>query len=319
MMRRSSLVLAAAISVACPGWADLTIRYSFDSKIASFVPPDAAAQLKQQFASVIPAEAVVRIKGNRAVSTFGALMSIADYGKGQITLLDPKKKQYATVALADYADKLAAAIPKSRKLTPETEQLLGGLNFDVQTGKTGQSATIQGMTAEESLMVISIQAPSPQGVPAVMQMEIHYWLASPNELGRRPELKELADYMAQASHPFEAVELLGKAFSGLSGFGDRMRMPMEELSKLNDSLVLRLRSGIRIPAMEQALRLEQAAGFDPSAPLAEYETNLAEISMAPIDDAAFAMPADFHAAPIEELVSAAIEAPQQVPTGAAQH
>jgi hypothetical protein len=316
MMRRTSLAVMAALSLAQLGRADLTLRHSFEVKVASFVPAEIAAQVKQQFGSDVPSEALVRIKGNRVMSSFGPLAGITDYGRNQITLLNPKKKEYATLPLADYPDKLAAAIPKARKLTPENEEALAGLNFDVQSSRTGEAEVIQRMRAEESLMVISIQAPSPQGVPAVLQMEMRYWLARPEDIRRVPGLKELADYMAQSSHFFDPLQMMRKTFSGMSGLGERMREPLEELSKLNGSLVLKLQTAIRIPGIAQAIRLAQPppAGFDANAPLLELEMDLAEVSTAPIDETTFAIPPDYHSAPVEELVNAIIQATPQIST-----
>src|SRR5689334_10014594 len=104
-----SLLLLAAPFVR----ADVTIRNTIEIKFGPAFPPAVADALKQQVSSIVPSEIFVRVKGDRSVSSFGALMGITDFAKSEITLLDPKSKQFATIPMADYPDKILPQAPES--------------------------------------------------------------------------------------------------------------------------------------------------------------------------------------------------------------
>src|SRR5258708_7070269 len=82
-----------------PGRADLTLRQSFEIKLGASPPPEAVEAVKKQIASGLPHEIVTRVKGNKVSSTFGAVNTIMDCASGQIMLLNPAAKQFATVAM----------------------------------------------------------------------------------------------------------------------------------------------------------------------------------------------------------------------------
>src|SRR5690348_1454876 len=79
--------------------ADMTLRHSFSFQFASFVPAEIQSQAREQAKGALPEDVVLRIKGDRTFSSFGSLFTITDYGRNQITVLDPKTKEFSTVPL----------------------------------------------------------------------------------------------------------------------------------------------------------------------------------------------------------------------------
>ena len=83
------------------GWADLTMRHTFTIKFGSFLPAQAVDTMKQQLANRMPEGTTVEIKGDRVRTSMGRLFSIVDYARGEITVVDPEGRRYATVPLGD--------------------------------------------------------------------------------------------------------------------------------------------------------------------------------------------------------------------------
>ena len=314
MGRRSILALSLALLIGPTGRADLTLRHKMEIKFASFLPQEAQAQARQQAGAALPNEMVVRIKGDKTYTNSGPLFAITDYGRNEITLVNPKTKQYAEVPLAEYPDRIAAS-QKPPAIPPEAQAMLQGLRFDVETKKTGQTGVVQGIQAEESVVTLSIQMPAAGGAASAMRLEMRYWIAQPGEIRRVPALKELADYAERTRRAMDPSEMLQKVFSQMPGFGEQLRTSIQELQKANSGLVLKLHTAIYVPAMAQALQLapQGAAGVDSNAALAEFQMDLADISTAALPDSLFAVPADYKVAPFEELAKALIQAPPPLP------
>ena len=100
-MQRGRFVLVFALLASQAAWADLTIRYQIELKFGPGIPSVAADLVKSEIGSVVPNEIVMQVKGDKCTSSFGALNSIIDSGKGEITLLNPATKQFATVSQAE--------------------------------------------------------------------------------------------------------------------------------------------------------------------------------------------------------------------------
>ncbi len=314
MGRRSILALSLALLIGPTGWADLTLRHKMEIKFASFLPPEVQAQARQQGGAALPNEMVVQIKGDKTLTNSGPLLGITDYGRGEITLLNPKTKQYATVPLAEYPGRIADA-QKPPALPPQAQAMLLGLRFDVETKKTGQIGLVQGIQAEESVLTLSMQMPSAAGAASSMRLEMRYWIAQPGEIRRVPALQELADYAERTRRAMDPSEMVQKLFSQMPGFGEQLRASIQELQKASSGLVLKLHTAIYVPAMAQALQLapQGAAGVDLNSALAGFQMDLADISTAALPDSLFAVPADYKAAPFEELMKAMIQAPPPLP------
>lgn len=306
----SRIAVALLLLVAPLLRADVTIRNTIEIKFGSAFPPAVADALKQQVGSIVPSEIFVRVKGDKSVSSFGALMGITDFTKGEITLLDPKSKQFATVPMADYPDKILPQAPESAAAS----QVLQSMKFDVQTKKTGQSGMVQGIRAEEYLTVITMELPGLPGGGGGFHLEMHNWIVPADEIDRvpamAPALRELAAYSARATSTFNPGAMIQRMMARFPGFGEQMRGAMDELMKTSGSLSVKTTGGIYLPVLT-ALSQPAPAGADPSIPMIEFEMDLAEVSSSPISEDFFQVPAGYKEAPIADLMKAVAPAPAQ--------
>ena len=303
MVYRGLLVPALVLLLWTSAPADVTLRQTSTIKLPSFIPPEFQAQMRDQI--------------------HGPLAAIADYGRNDVALLDPQGKRYATVPLAEFGDRFAAAL-RATVLRGAGPPLVPVPHFDVATKKTGKVALIQGIRAEESLTEITVQMPSmTQGPPgpldaafSTLRVEMHSWVAQAAEIRRVPALKDLADYTERSTRALDPYELLSKALAAMPGFGEQLGETLGKLAKTNSGLTLRVATAVYMPAISQLLLLAAGgapSGFDPDGPIAESLMDVAEISTDAVPDSAFTVPAGYQAAPFEELVNAAIQTPVALP------
>jgi hypothetical protein len=323
-MVRSSLrapALLLLLSSIAP--ADVTLRQTSTVKLPPFIPPEFQAQMREQLQRGMPAETLLRIRGDKTYASYGPLAAIADYGRNEVTLLDPKGKRYASVPLAEFGDRLAAAL-KASVSRGAGQPLAQTPRFDVAAKKTGQVAPIQGIQAEESLTEITMQMPPMTQIPAgpldaglsTLRLEIRSWVAQAGDIRRVPALKELAEYTERSMRVLDPSEFLNKALATVPGFGEQLGEVVGKLAKNNSGLSLKVSTAIYMPAIAQLLQLAAGGappGFDPDGPMAESLTQVAEISTDAVPDSAFLVPAGYHTAPFEELVKAAIQTPVALP------
>src|SRR6266540_1779904 len=167
-------ILCTAILGYCAGraaWADLTMRYTLDFQLGSFLPASATETMKKQL-SETPKESIIQIKGQKVYTSMGRIVMIADYTKGVVILMDPKAKKFASTPMSSYGEKIAAAqhLPP---IPPEVSRMFDNVKMDVKTERTGQVATIQGIRGEENLVTFTLEIPSPSGPPVPgMQMRM---------------------------------------------------------------------------------------------------------------------------------------------------
>src|SRR6266852_1792537 len=118
------------------GRADLTLRYTYTYKMGSFLPPQALDAMKQQLGNWMAEGTTLEIKGDRVYASMGRMFSVTDYAKGEITVVDPETKRYATVPLADYMTKMLAA-QKLPPMPPDAQRIFDNMKLEVKSSKTG--------------------------------------------------------------------------------------------------------------------------------------------------------------------------------------
>ena len=301
-MQRGRFALALAFLASQAVWADITVRYQFDFKLGPGFPAAAADAAKQQIASVLPGEMATRVKGDKCTSSFGPLHSIIDNGKGEITLFNPATKQFATVPQAEYMTKALGPQQVPAEVQQALQSALQNLKIDVQTKKTGEISTIQGIQAEDTLVIISIEAPNPAGVSMGFRMEMHQWLAAADELTRLPALNQIAGCSAglgASADPSAIFEKLLGPLGSANGLSDAMKA----LASSKGKLMLKTEVEVFAPALMAIMRTQAGPGATPivdlNAALATVRFNLAELSTTPSP------------APLEDLLKSI--APAQVP------
>ena len=184
VVHRLAFLLVLALSCR----ADLTLRYTVDAKAGTSASP----ALGRAF--------TIRIKGDKTLTTMGTATAIIGNSNSAMTLLNPSTKQYAQISMAEYIDGLRAKSPSA------ASALMKKLKFDVETRETGQFGMVSGIRAEEHLTKMAVSADLP-GIPEgpIVRLEMHTWLASPDELNGIPELRRYAS-SAQRALNISAVE-----------------------------------------------------------------------------------------------------------------
>lgn len=298
-IRNSALILALLASQAA--WADLTVRYQFDFKFGAVIPAEATAPVQQQLATMFPNGLAMRVKGQQCSSSFGPITSIFNGDTKEITLLNPMTRQYTTVAAADYTGNALSQIP----IPPEAAKVFQNLKIDAKFSKTGQTETIQGIQAEDNLVTISLEIPNPTGVPIVVRMEIHDWLATDSEVARVPALSEYYGCSSAVNSGADPAAMLDKVLAMFPGMQEKLGEPLKQLVANKKGPALRVDMGIFVPAIAMLLPPQpNAPPIDPSAPLVKVAMNVTEFSQSPIPADAFQIPAGYQAVPMQDLMKA---------------
>jgi len=306
-----NFAVALAVLLSQTARADLAIRYTFELKLGPAIPAAAADAIEQQIAGMLPGEVSMRVKGDKCASSFGPLTSIIDGSKGEITLFNPATKQFATVPVAEYMERALTQQQVPAAAQQALQGVLQGMKVGVQMKKTGEVSTIQGIEAEDNLIVLSMEMPSPTGVPMSFRMEIHEWLASPSELNRIPALGELAGCSAAAGAGADPVAIIQKLLGQLPGASEKLGDVRKDLSGLKGRVALKTQVQVFSPAimaMMATMAATQAQGrgaspaVDASAPLLEVVFNVAELSTDLLPDAVFKVPEGYQPAPLEDLL-----------------
>jgi len=279
-------------------WADLAISYKLDFQVGPVFPPALVDAVRQQVAGFIPNGMSMRVRNGKCTSSAGALTSIVNATTGEITLLNPKTKQFATAATASYA-----GFGATQPLPPEAQQMLASLKVDVKTSKTGQTGSINNLLAEETLITLTIAGPDPA---TSLRIDMDECLPAASEFDRVPALKELRSCSAAAglSDPSAIVD---KIFAQLPGASAKLSEAVKALSA-KGSVVLKMQAAAHAPGLGALLQSQGLPGVEPDAPLVLMQMNLAEFSLDPLPDTAFQVPDGYQEAPFEDLLKPALPA-----------
>jgi TonB family protein len=270
--------------------ADVTMHSKMDYRLGSYVPAAAAEGMNKQMGAMIANGVTLRIKGKRSYQSSGNLITIVDGEKGTITLLDPKGKKYATIPMADYADKVKGAMPE---IPEAAKQMMANLKIDVKADKTGKTDVIKGIKVEELLVSMSMEMAPGMG----MNMEMRMWAATAEDLARVPALKEIAAYMANQAAGTDPSATAAKMFAQLPGLADKLKAPMDKMMKASSQAVLRTEVKMMMPASAKMM-----GATNPDEPFTVMTTDMTELSTDAIPDSVFEVPAGYQEAKIEELV-----------------
>jgi hypothetical protein len=282
--------------------ADTLVRYHTDIQTA---PPIPAGVLDQAISGL--RDTVIRIKGTKAYSSQGHLITITDWMTQELILVDAAHKRFATAPAAQYAEQLRSAIPA---MPDQARAALASLKTNFESHSTGQTTTIQGIEAEEREFVVTMDMALPGGPQTsspFMKMIMHVRTAKPEELERVAALQEFKNYMTSASSAMNPAQMLKQVLSIMPGIGDNLSTMNAEM---NGALSLRMHAEVFMPilAMLSQQVPGQALPADPNAPLMQMNQELVELSSGPLDDSLFQVPADYQAAPLEEILKGAISA-----------
>lgn len=314
--------------------ADVTVRYKNEVKVGAGAPPMVSQQAAGIMKTAVPTETVIQIKGTRGSTSNGNLITLMDFAKQVITVVDPAHKQYATVYMKDYADQVLSVLANAAPSSDSAKKLLSSMNTTFGSDKTGKIETILGIQAEETQLTLTIYMPSPNASPMtkstatnppaeLMKMVLHVWTALPSEVDRVPALQEFSSVYGDpgAGNLLNPDAIFGKAFGSLPGMGQGFTDMMNELMA-KKAITLKTNAELFMPFMAQVFQSsaatgkDQAPSFDPKAPMFEVNTEVEQISTAPIDDAVFEVPADCQLASLPDFFRALLPAAVQASSGA---
>ena len=309
--------------------ADTTIRFKMNMKLAEGLPPAAAEQIAKNQKTQFPRDAVVELKGDKGYSNTGRTISIMDLTKQQITIVDPEDKLFATVYIKDFPGVMGAATALP-SMPPAAQKFLESIKPDFSMQKTGKTEAILGIQAEETEWTISLQMQIPAGLPpglgtlkpgdtiTLMKMVMRIWTPLPAEATRVPALAEFAahSWKPLSADPAATMQQMLPNFPGLS---DSLAKMAQEMAK-STGPALKTHVELYIPVLMQLGGLMQGrsqppilGSYDPSTPFVETDTEVVEISTAPIDASIFDVPSDYQPATLSDLLKASRPAPPVAP------
>ena len=309
------VVLFAGLLATSTLRADVTVRYKNDLKFAPALP--AVAPAASIPSSLVPQITVMRLKGTKTYANIGTFASIIDVGSGQITLIDPDHKKFATAPFQEYQQQVEAALSSTPALSPEAQKATAAMKTSVAMRKTGRTDTIQGIQAEETELTVTVDMALPEAAQApgpFMKLTMQFWSAKQEETLRVPAIRELAGYSAYGDAVMNPFEMMQKTLSHMPGMNEDFFAKLQELTK-NSPLMLKSHVSVFMPIMAVlAQQMERQGrslpeGFDPNEPWMELSTEIQEFSTDAIEDSVFEVPADFEAASFQELMNS-ITAPQ---------
>jgi len=317
--------------------ADVTVRYKNEVKLGAGAPPMVSQQTAGILKTAVPTETVIQIKGARGSTSSGKLITLMDFAKQIITVIDPEHKQYATVYMKDYADQvLSVLVNPANPASDAAKKMLNSMQTTFGSDKTGKTDTILGIQAEETLLTLTMYMPTPNESPMekatspnpptpLMKMILHVWTALPSEVDRVPALKEFSTVYGDpsAASLLNPDLILAKAFGSLPGM-DKGFTEMTNAMMEKKAITLRTDIEMYMPFMAQVLQSsagsDQAPSFDPKAPVFVVNMDVEQISTAPIDDSVFEVPEDCQLATLPDffrtLLPAAAQASSAAPSPA---
>ena len=311
--------------------ADTTIRFKMNMKLAEGLPPAAAEQMAKNPQTQFPRETVVQIKGDKGYSNAGRTISVMDLTKQQITLIDTEHKLFATVYAKDFPGVLGSAMALP-PMPPAAQAFLKSITPDFSIQKTGKTDAILGIQAEETECTISMQMVIPPGFPpgvgtlksgdtvTLMKLVLHIWTPLPAEVNRVPALTEFAAHSWKqiSADPATAMQQMLPNFPGLS---DGLAKMAEQMSK-STAPALRTHVELYVPILGQITalapgKIQQVLGaYDPSTPFVQTDSEVVEISTAPVDASVFEVPGGYTSTTLPDLLKAMRPAPPLRPANA---
>jgi len=317
-MRSTSfaLLLLAGTSVS-PLSGDVMVRFHNEMKFGVLLPQPISDRTRGGALMLLPDETTIYRKGNLEYLRQGSFVMITDYGKEEVTLMDGEHKQFAKVAMKDYVAKISAVLPP---LPPDEKDAnsKAKITYSPLT-KTGKTADINGVHAEEVMMTAAFDVPMPPVPPGtpkpsspLFRAKLVVWVAQSDEAARVPAVKELAGRAwttTKFSHSIDPANVFAWVYGAMPGLGDCLNGMLEAVEKTSP-VVLKWHLAMGEPGMVPVLKKgvedgnKLPEGANPEAPFSAVDGETQEISTEKIPDAKFTVPSDYKAAPFDEVAKA---------------
>ncbi len=298
------IVASSVLFLVTPLFADVTVRYNTDFNMSPSLPAGLVGQVRNAGIGAF-GPTVIRIKGDKAFTDLGKFSIVTDFATNQLTYIDSANMRYATVPVEEFGSRLASAMPQ---LPPQASSLAGMFKTEVQSRKTGQSATIRGLTADEYEVVVALNVSMPNlptGSGPAVRVVMRIWRAQTQEAaGALSEFMRFSDRSRSFMNPSDFLRNLAGPFQSL---GQSVKTIEDELMK-QKSPALRIQMEETSPMLATLMPQAQAAGlpfpanFDPAAPLVSFNQEMVEFSTTPVEDSVFQPPARFNKVALEDIL-----------------
>jgi hypothetical protein len=249
----------------------------------------------------------MQFKGGKGAASSAGMDCLIDFTKQEMTLLDAAGKRYATLPAAKAGDEMAAAMPA---MPDQAKAMMAAMKVHYDSKLTGQTATIQGVDAEERQMEITVEMPAMPNAPAgpMSRVVLHLWMPKAGEAIKNPAIREVAGYNLFAYATMNPAQMLGKMFQQMPGFGDVFTGMTNDMKTASAPVMLRMEMEMYMPMLAMiAKQNPQAAamfgpGFDPEAALMTAKQELTEVSTAAVPDSVFQIPEGYKTAPASDIM-----------------
>ena len=214
----------------------------------------------------------VYVKGNKMARLGGVISTIYDLDAGTITTINNTKQTYTTMTF----DEMREQIERMQQRMNRKHGDGGNLQFDTKVEKTGQTRTIDGQNATETLITMTAKADNERG-NGEMVVKTHAWLVPLSAPTR-----ELVDFSRRLGEKFAyaygSSPMMGAAAGGL-GAAMKEAFSQDGYPIETDVEV----SGVAGPM----------GGGDPGAPFLQMETQSSNFATGAVDAAKFSVPAGY--------------------------
>jgi hypothetical protein len=247
------------------------------------------------------------MKGNKGRVTSDGLTMLLDSVTQEVTVFDTEHRNYAVIPAAEYAGKMASAMAG---IGPALDSF-GAMKTMVTSRTIARPMTIRGIQAEGREIVFTMEPPvSADPSPSDLRMKIvtQIWTAKQGEALRIPAIRELAGFNLWQKLFMDPATMLGPMSPKTSDTENAMESLFAEIGK-NQSVILRMHTelfmpGALPPEAPQSGRPNQS-GRAAAAPFLQMTQELAGLSTTAVQDAEFLVPADYAAAPPDQVIAAA--------------
>jgi hypothetical protein len=303
---RPRTILSLALLAMPALYADVTLRYRTETQYQFGVGPQVTKALAG-IESALPKDLVVQLKNGKGFTESGLNVSICDFTKQEITLLDREGKRYATVPYRQIEDEVAGAMPP---MPEQAKAAAAQMKTHVEAKTTGRTATIQGVEAEEHEIVATMDAPPgyPGGSRPMMRMVADFWLAKTGETLRVPAIREAAGYNLFAAATMNPLGGMKKIFGNMPG-GDVAAAIEKELRSGGSMVLLRSQIKLFMPAIAAIMKQKGAEGADTDTPLMQTTQELTELSTGAVPDSVFQIPEGYQSTAAVDILRSMMKVP----------
>lgn len=215
----------------------------------------------------------VYVKGSKMARIGDLTSTIYDLDAGTVTTINHQKRSYVVQTFEEMRQEMERMQQRGHRGQSSD------IDFDVKIDKTGQTRTIDGQSASETLMTMTAKSASANGQ---MVVKADFWL-----LPSDPSKREVMDYSKRLAEKY------AYAFSGGPGLGAAgagIAAAMREGNKFDGYPVL---YDVDVSGVASPMPAMGQRNSDPNAPLLKMETQSSHFASESVDDSKFSVPAGY--------------------------